>query len=186
MGSAVRPPSIPDLGVDVALGFWGVGAAFMLVDRLGVETGFAPIIVLLTAIHFHFAGVGLLGLASLLAGERPWLRASVVGMVVGIPLTALGFILSSDPINAIGALLVGSSGFAVAVALLGTQGIGHLRWPSRVAGVALLVGMPMGIAWSVGMLTGQSFLDLETMIRTHGALNATAVLLAVTAYRDGR
>jgi hypothetical protein len=43
--------------------------------------------------------------------------------------------------------------------------------------------MPMGIAWSRAILSGQTFLDLDTMIRTHGALNATAVLLGVSSYR---
>jgi hypothetical protein len=41
----------------------------------------------------------------------------------------------------------------------------------------------MGIAWSLAMLTGQAFVDLETMVRTHGVLNSMAVLLAVVAYR---
>ncbi len=41
----------------------------------------------------------------------------------------------------------------------------------------------MGIAWSFAILTGQPFLDLDTMIRTHGVLNALAVLIGVTAYR---
>jgi hypothetical protein len=45
--------------------------------------------------------------------------------------------------------------------------------------------MPMGIAWSIAILTGQTFLDLESMVRTHGVLNSTAVLLAVVAYRPG-
>ena len=44
--------------------------------------------------------------------------------------------------------------------------------------------MPMGIAWSIAILTGLSFVDLDTMVRTHGALNATATLLAVVAYRS--
>ena len=66
-----------------ASGVWRLDE-FALVDRLGVDTGFSPAIVLLTATHFHFAGFGLLGLASLLAGSRPWLRASLVGLMVGI------------------------------------------------------------------------------------------------------
>jgi hypothetical protein len=174
---------LPDLGIDVALGFWGVGATFALVDRLGIDTGFSPVIVLLTATHFHFAGLGLLALASLLADSRPWLRVSVLGLIVGIPLTALGFVLSSDPVNVVGALVVGSSGIGVGIALLSGHVSVRADWLSRAAGFALLVGMPMGIAWSLAILTGQSFVDLETMVRTHGALNATAVLLAVVAYR---
>jgi hypothetical protein len=186
MPSILLPRRLPDLGINVALGFWGVGASFALLDRLGIDTGFSPVIVLLTATHFHFAGFGLLVLASLLAGSRPWLRVSVLGLIVGIPLTALGFVLSSNPINAVGALVVGSSGIGVGVALLSGPVLVREDWLSRVAGLALLVGMPMGIAWSLAILTGQSFLDLETMVRTHGALNSLAVLSGVVAYRPDR
>jgi hypothetical protein len=180
--SILQPGRLADLGIDVALGFWAVGAIFTVIDRLGFDTGFSTTIVLLTATHFHFAGFGLLGLASLLAGRRPWLRAPVAGLIVGIPLTALGFVLVSDAINAAGALVVGLSGIAVGVGLLTFAATGMSRWAARAAGVTLLVGMPMGIAWSMAVLVGASFLDLDTMIRTHGALNATAVLLAVVTY----
>jgi hypothetical protein len=176
------PRAWAELGIDVALGFWAVGVVFLLLDRLGVATGYAPVIVLLTATHFHVAGLGLLGLASLLARSRPWLRLPVAGLIVGIPVTALGFVLVSDAIDAVGALLVGLSGIGVGVGLLTVTSAGIARWASRAAGIALLVGMPMGILWSLSILTGRTFLDLDTMIRTHGALNATAVLLSVMTY----
>ena len=181
--AVVRPEQLTELGVDVALGFWAVGAAFTAADRLGIPTGFSPTIVLLTATHFHFAGLGLLGLASLMAVSRPWLRASVLGLIAGIPLTAAGFVLSSDAINAIGAVLVGLSGIGVAVALLGAPVSSSARWAQRAAGAALLLGMPMGIGWSIAILSGLTFLDLDTMIRTHGTLNALAVVLGVVAHR---
>lgn len=181
--SIVRPKDWADLGVDVALGFWAVGSIFTVIDRLGVDTGFSPAIVLLTATHFHFAGFGLLGLGSLLARSRPWLRAPVAGLVIGIPLTALSFVLGSDAINAVGAVVVGLSGVGVGIGLLTVAASGTARVAMRAAGAALLVGMPMGIAWSVAILVGATFLDLDTMVRTHGVLNATAVLLGVAAYR---
>jgi hypothetical protein len=184
--SIVRPVRLPDLGVDVALGFWAVGAVFTTVDRSGVDAGFSPVIVLLTATHFHFAGFALLGMASLLAVSRRRLAASVAGLVVGIPLTALGFVMDTDAINALGAILVGSAGIGVGLALLTGPMYAASAWVRRAAGVALLVGMPMGIAWSVAALTDWRFLDLEMMVRTHGALNSTAVLLAVLAYRPLR
>ena len=183
--SILRPRQMPDLAVDIALGFWAVAAIFTLLDRFGIETGFSPTIVLLTATHFHFAGFGLLGLASLLVRSRPWLRASLVGFIIGIPLTAIGFVLASDAINALGALLVGLSGIGVGIALLTLPTSGKARWLSQLAGAGLLIGMPMGIAWSLAILSGQTFLDLDTMIRTHGALNATAVLLGVASFRRG-
>jgi hypothetical protein len=177
----LRPRQLADLGINVALGFWAVGAIFTLIDRLGAETGFSPAIVLLTATHFHFAGFGLLGLASLLARSRPWLRGSVAGLTVGIPLTALGFVVASDAINALGAVFVGLSGIGVGIGWLTVTTSAASRWPLRLAGAALLVGMPMGIAWSLATLFGETFLDLDTMIRTHGVLNATAVLLGVAS-----
>jgi hypothetical protein len=51
-----------------------------------------------------------------------------------------------------------------------------------LAGTALLVSMPLAIGWSFAILTGQAFLDLDTMIRTHGELNALAVLIGVATY----
>ena len=98
-----RPATIPDLGLDAALAFWAVGAIFVLVDRLGIATPFPTVIVLLTATHFHFAGLGLLGLASLLARSRPGSRVSVVGLIAGIPLTALGFVSRPTCVNSLGA-----------------------------------------------------------------------------------
>ena len=138
--SLFRPRSLPDLGIDVALGFLAVGAGFALVDRLGIETGFSPAIVLLTATHFHFAGFGLLGITSLLARSRSSLGASVAGLIVGIPITAAGFVLHSDPIGAVGALFVGLAGIGVGLALvLGSRPDGT-AWVPRLAGAALLVG----------------------------------------------
>ena len=182
--SILRPRDWADLGVDVALGFWAVGAIFTFIDRLGVDTGFAPAIVLLTATHFHFAGFALLGLASLLARPRRWLRASVVGLAVGIPLTALGFVLVSDAINAVGTVVVGLSGIGVGIGVLTVAASGMSRVATRAAGAALLVGMPMGIAWSMAILGGATFLDLDAMVRTHGVLNAMAILLGVGSYRS--
>ena len=182
--SILRPRDWADLGVDVALGFWAVGAIFTFIDRLGVDTGFAPAIVLLTATHFHFAGFALLGLASLLARPRRWLRASVVGLAVGIPLTALGFVLVSDAISAVGAVVVGLSGIGVGIGVLTVAASGMSRVATRAAGAALLVGMPMGIAWSMAILGGATFLDLDAMVRTHGVLNAMAILLGVGSYRS--
>ena len=181
--SILRPSQLPDLGVDAALGFWAVAAAFIVFDRLGIDSGFGLTIGLLTATHFHFAGLGLLALASLLAVSRPWLRASVLGLMVGIPLTALGFVLPSNAFGALGALCVGLSGIGVGIALLTGRVHGRSRWLPRVAGLALLVGMPMGIGWSLSILFGWRYLDLDTMIRTHGAMNALAVLIAVASYR---
>jgi hypothetical protein len=100
-----------------------------------------------------------------------------------MPVTALGFILPSSLLSAVGALLVGLAGIAFAVSLLVSESQGARRWVNRAAGAALLVGVPMGVAWSLAILFGVGFLNMDAMVRSHGALNATAVLLATAAYR---
>lgn len=183
----LHPRCADELGIDVSLAFLAVGALFLTTDRLGLQPlGFSTAIILLTGVHFHFAGFALLALASLMTGTRPVLRIPILGLVVGTPVTALGFILASDPVNALGAVMVGLSGIGVGLALISTDVLGAARWAQRIAGAALLVGMPMGIAWSLAILLGTSFLDLELMVRTHGALNALAVLLAAVSLPTGR
>ena len=175
------PRRIPDVGIDVALGFLGVGGGFTVIDRLGVDVGYTPVIVLLTATHFHFAGLALTVIACLMARQRAWLRLTIVGMVVGMPVTALGFIVESSAINAVGALVVGLSGIGVGIALLMARASAQRGWVQRAAGAMFLAAMPMGIAWSRAILTGTAFVDLDTMVRTHGILNASGVVLTVIA-----
>lgn len=175
----LHPRAAPELGVDVSLGLLGAGAVFLACDRLGFRPmDFDSVTILLTGTHFHFAGFGLLAVSSLLARSRPIVRVPVLGLVVGIPLTALGFVTRSEAVSALGAVVVGSAGIAIALAFLTTDVATRRRWAIRAAGAALLIGMPLGIAWAVSILSGFAFLDLDTMVRTHGALNATAVLLA--------
>lgn len=178
----LHPDRAAELGPLVALGFLAVAGVFTMADRAGLRPlDFPTVIILLTATHFHFAGFGLLAVAGRLATRRPWLRAPVLGLAVGIPLTAVGFTVPSDEIAAIGAVFVGLSGIAVGVGLLLEDPPGLARWALRAAGAALLVGMPMGIAWSLAIALGLSFVDLDTMVRTHGVLNASAVLVATLA-----
>ena len=179
-----RPARAAELGFLAAFGFLAVAALFLFFDRLGVQPGgFSSDIILLTAVHFHFAGFGLLLVAALLAARRPRVGLAVLGLTVAIPVTAAGFVTGSTALNALGALVTGLSGIGLALALLsdGSSASCPARLAWRLAGLALLVGMPMGIAWSVAIAFGLNFLDIDRMVRTHGALNSLAVLLVALA-----
>ena len=181
----LSPNGVPELGASTAVGFLAVGAAFLAIDRLGLQPmGFSAVIILLTAVHFHFAGFGLLTIASRLASDRAWIGLPVVGLIIGIPITALGFVADSLWIGALGAVLVGGSGLVVGLGLLAAASgtaIDRIAW--SLAAVALLIAMPLGIGWSVALLFDASLLPLDVMVRTHGFLNALAVTLV--ALRDG-
>jgi hypothetical protein len=96
----LAPSRVSDLGQLVARGFLAVGGFFVLAERGGLTLGFDSQIVMLTAVHFHFAGFGLLTIASLLARRTPKVSLAVNGLVGGIPLTALGFVTGLPWVNA--------------------------------------------------------------------------------------
>ncbi|MEA2621903.1 MAG: hypothetical protein QOH61_813 [Chloroflexota bacterium] len=180
----LHPRRAAELAGVVAAGFLAVGGTFIVVDRLGIEPlGFSGTIVMLTAVHFHWAGFGLLAVGAWLAGRRPRLGPLALGLMAGIPVTAAGFVLGSSVLSALGALMTGASGIGIGLALLLGRSLhpGARRLGLALAGLALLIGMPVGIAWASALALGTTFLDIDAMVRTHGALNAVAVTLAALA-----
>jgi hypothetical protein len=165
-----------------ALAFLAVAPVFLSADRLGVRPfGIDPVIVRLTAVHFVFAGFTLPLVGSSLWRRRPGrgLELALGTVVVGIPLTALGF-LGLHAANAIGALFVAGGGLAIGVAAVSTagrfEGSGR-RWLMRIAGGSLLLAMPLGATYAIGQFLGFGWIDIATMARLHGTLNALGFAL---------
>lgn len=171
-------------GTWFALGALSVAAGNAVADRLGVRPfDFAPIIVLLTAVHFTFAGFALVLVGTLAHAARPARpTAMAVGtVIVGIPVTAVGF-LGVAIAALIGAVLVAAGGLGIGVALLresrpADRRSTAARWCTRLAGASLLVSMPLAIAYAVGTFAHSAWLDLPTMARTHGAINVLGFAL---------
>lgn len=182
-----RPRRAGDLASDAALGFLAIGGLFLLADRLGVAVmGYGAPYALMGAIHYTFLGFGLLGMIALLAGHRPrtrhWLAA--LGLVGGMTVTAVGLTIGSTLVNWLGVLvLVGLGGCAVLAALArAARAAGDLRgWALAGAAVSLALGMAMGLAWATASQLGLAFVGLETMVRTHGVLNALGVIAGTLA-----
>ncbi len=138
---------------DAALIFLGVGGAWALADRAGYQPlHFDPSIVVLTAVHFHFAGLLLPMLAGLVVrffpGSRFAARAAV-GTVLGVPAVAVGITATQlgwgPSFECAAGVGLALSGMAVAIlhVRLGTERVGS--WAVRglffVAGVSLFFGM---------------------------------------------
>jgi hypothetical protein len=167
---------------DASVAFLAVGAVFAVADRLGVQPfGFSTAIILLTAVHFHFAGF-VLPLAGALAYSRHparWLELAIGAVVIGIPVTALGF-LGLPVANWMGAILTAVGGIGIGLATLAVARtlVGRVATAmAAIAGASLLVSMPLAAIYATGTLTGLSWLDLDVMARVHGGLNALGFAL---------
>ncbi|PRQ02786.1 hypothetical protein ENSA5_21390 [Enhygromyxa salina] len=173
-----------ELAIAAGLGFPVIGSGWLLCDRLAIEPlGFSPLIVLLTAVHFHHAGLtlplsaGLLGRAMRGAGagagsSEPWRGAAVV-VVLAVPLVAIGITVSplleviAAGITAAAAIVVGtgmlqrSTSLPVIPALL-----------SALSGSCLLAAMLFAASFALGEYRGAPWPDIASMIQLHGAVNA--------------
>jgi hypothetical protein len=164
------------VGFAIAAGFLAAAAGWALIDRLGVQPfGFGTTIVLLTAVHFHVAGFVLTLAAVLVARARPGPLAvgALAGLIVGTPLTALGF-FGLPVINWVGAMVVAISGVmggVATIAVAGDRGGVATRALLRIAGTTLLVTMPLAAAYATGTTFGLTFLDVPAMAAIHGGLN---------------
>lgn len=169
--------------IDAALIFPIVGGIATFWTAYDVRPlDFEPVIILLTAIHFHFAGfvfpllTGLAGLA--LPGRMA--RAAALGAIVGVPLVAVGINatqLGFPPLlECVAAAVLSAAG-------LMTAGL-HMRLamkPGRppivralwcVAGLALAGSMVLSILYGVRFYGGIAGLDIPWMRATHGTANA--------------
>jgi YndJ-like protein len=174
----------PRYATDAAVAFLAIGASFALIDRLGARPlGFASEVILLTAVHFHFAGFVLPLAGALAFARRPrrWLALALGLVVIGIPTTAVGF-FGLPAVNWAGSMLVATGGLGIGLGTL-TAARGMTSPAARLlallAGASLLAAMPLAAAYATGTLIGSAWLDLPTMARIHGGLNALGFALLV-------
>ncbi|MFO7568109.1 MAG: YndJ family transporter [Enhygromyxa sp.] len=165
-----------ELAIAAALGFPLIGSAWLSCDRLGIQPlGFSPLIVLLTAVHFHHAGFTLPISAGLLARSDqpgPW-RLTAIAVVVAVPLVAIG-ITASPVVELIGAWLTAAAAISVALGLLGRSRRQPLI-PALLfacAGASLLAAMIFAASYALGEYRGVAWPDIGSMIHLHGAVNA--------------
>jgi hypothetical protein len=192
---------VAELAQDLGLLYWPIGAVWLVASRLGVDFwNFPGKIVLLTAIHFHFAGlaaslfVGQVGRA-LEYGSGPGhpsrlYRASAILTVTGIPLTAVGIALA-PALEYAGAL-------ALACGLVTCMGLVLWRlvaryyrkpagWLLAIAAVSVFVSMFYAFRFATGEFLGVLTVPIDRMIVVHGWWNAVgfagAGLLALALLR---
>jgi membrane protease YdiL (CAAX protease family) len=176
--------------LDAGLIYLPIGGAWLVLARLGARPlAFPDVIVLLTAVHFHYAGFVVPILAAM-AGRavpdgKPWsrraYRAVAAGVVVGPPLLAVGFTLS--PLLRLGAALILAAsvlGLAIILLLAVVPVIrpAVARGLLGVSAAAVLLPMCLVGIYAVGEFAGAPLITIPQMAQLHGWLNALGFALS--------
>lgn len=174
-----KQPLSLELAVSAGMMYLPVGGAWFVASRLGFQPlGFGDTIVLLTAVHFHFAGFAAPLLAGLAARRLPasrLLAIAALAIVFGTPLVAAGITLS--PTLALAGTLLVAFGLVVLGCVVTFRVVPKLQ--VRVAQVLLviaslssLVAMVLAILYAYSIVTRTVILDIPQMAMTHGLLNS--------------
>jgi hypothetical protein len=171
---------LPDLSLAVGMIFLAIGGGWTMLSRFGARPlDFSDIIVLLTGVHFHYAGFALpvlTGFASKALPDR-WSKGAILGVISGVPLVAIGITVGryAPLIEAMTAVwLTGACLFvcviqarlALCSASLARRGLLIL------SSFYLLAGMTLAGTYGIKTYLGKSWLEIDTMILWHGSINA--------------
>ncbi len=183
----VRP--LAELSVDAGLIYLAVGGVWAVLSRYGARPlNFDPVIVLLTAIHFHYAGF-LLPLLTGLAGRALKSRTAhraALGVMLGVPLTAMGITTTQLGFNhameSLAALITACAGlltawlhFRLAMQPQVTRLVRSL-W--LIAALSLAFSMTLAMMYGLRFYVPVAWLDLPWMRALHGSANALGFGLA--------
>ncbi|MGE0606897.1 MAG: YndJ family transporter [Pirellulales bacterium] len=184
----VRGP-VHEAATGYGMVFLAGGAGWAVLSRGGLRPmEFSDLIVLLTAVHFHFAGC-LLPILIGLAGRGLadcWTSLAAALAAVGVPLLAVGFTYSPS-IELLAAGLLAAACVLLAVQqfrlALGSNLPGPLMLWS-VSSLSVLTAMTLAAIYAWGEYSGHKFLDIPRMLPLHGGLQGLGfVLPSLLAWR---
>jgi len=176
--------ALAEVSISAGLMFVSIGSGWLIMSRLGVQLlGFGDTIVLLTAVHFHYAGFAapiLAGLAGRSLAHQPR-RAGllfvpvVTGVILGTPLVAAGITLSPA------VALAGTIIISMALLLLSILMIGwvipaisrrSVQFLLLISSLSPFVSMVLACLYSYSLVARKLIIDIPQMAMTHGLINA--------------
>jgi len=177
-----------ELAVDAGLMMLALGGAWTTIYRFGARPlEFPDAIVLLTAIHFHFAALALPVMTGLAARALPSRisQAACVGVIVGVPLTALGITATQmgiDPMVETAAACLTAVGGMLAAVLHGRLALrreqpGPVRLLWGLAAAALAFAMVLAVLYGLRFIHPISWINVPWMRALHGSANALGFTL---------
>jgi hypothetical protein len=180
-----RRGPLGDLTIDAGLIYLAVGAFWAVLDRVGLQPlGFDPAIVLLTAMHFHYAGFTLLLLTGLAAQSGDRLsQLNCVAVVAAVPLVAVGITTTqlgfSPAIECLAAWGMAIGGLLTAVQYV--RMASQSRWPVLIRSCWSVVAASLVFSmWLAALYGSRAFLplpwlDIPWMRALHGTANSVGV-----------
>lgn len=177
---------VEELCIDAGLIYLAVGGVWAALARFGVRPlQFDSVIVVLTAIHFHYAGF-VLPLITGLAGRRlknKIARIAALLVIAGIPLTATGITATqsgfSHLIETGAALLTVAAGMLTAwlhfsLSLRADeQRLTRVLW--LIVAVSLAFSLTLAALYGLRWYAPMQWLDIPWMRALHGTANALGV-----------
>jgi len=189
-----------DLSLGCGLVYLAIGGVWLALSRAGMRPlAFPDVIVLLTAVHFHYAGFCLPILAGRVARGTGGTLARWVclGAVAGVPFVAAGITLSQlKASSALGRPVELLATLLLATAVI-TVGLLQVRLALRIdaralprvglalSGVAPAGPLVLAVLYAWGNLSHAYWLDIATMVRYHGAVIAVGFALPGLASWQG-
>ncbi len=183
---------LSETSIDVGFAYSTVGAVALILYHLELFFWFSPVIILLTAVHFHYAGFVLLVLTGItgrcIAPDDRLFRGLASVILVGPAIIAVGISFSAT------VELIAVSVFTITVTALG----GYILFrvvPTRprlqgvlIAASALTLPLSMLLALGFVLATVVGFdpwgLTIPRMVSLHGTLNAFGfALLGIVGWR---
>jgi hypothetical protein len=149
---------------------------------------FSDEIVMLTAVHFHYAGFALPVLCGLAATKRPGPLAmtAVLGVVTGVPLTAVGITLSQLGIGVgvetVSTWITAGAGLLTAVLYFRLFFDSRSRLAVRalwgITAVTLTIGMILAASYGSRGIIQLDWLTIPWMRAVHGTANSLGFALS--------
>jgi len=167
-------------------GYLLVAGVWLVASRAGLQLlAFREPIVLLTAVHFHFAGFAsavFAGLTHERFRESKWkaaLQPALLAVVCGPAILGLAFMLGPK-VKVVAALLIASGQLGLAGGMvragMAAKNSGG-RWLLFVAGASVAAGMILAAVWAIGEYPLQAFVNIQQMAEFHGVLNAVGFVV---------
>ena len=162
--------------------FLAIGSLWLLFDRFGIQPfGFSRWIVILTGVHFHYAGFTLLTSLVLFLYQKPddkWTLIISILVILGVFFTALGITLTQSDYGhvyeTLAGVWMGSSAIAAGFMFIKNsfleQKATKILW--LLAGICLIFAMILACLYALRSVIPLDILTIPFMQTVHGTLNA--------------